>query len=58
MNSLCMNGNLGNAYDSLGDYQKAIDFHSQHNDLAQAIGDKKGIAIAIVVVFVIVGLKR
>jgi tetratricopeptide (TPR) repeat protein len=35
---------LGNAYYSLGDYQRAIEFLSQHREMAEAIGDKGGVA--------------
>ena len=35
---------LGNAYDSLGDYPKAIDFHSQSMEIKEAIGNKAGVA--------------
>ncbi|MGB6300960.1 MAG: CHAT domain-containing protein [Rivularia sp. (in: cyanobacteria)] len=35
-------GNLGNAYSSLGDYQKAIDFNQQSLVIAKEIGDRAG----------------
>jgi len=35
-------GNLGNAYDSLGDYPKAIEYHGQHLKIAVEIGDRLG----------------
>ena len=35
-------GNLGNAYDSLGDYQKAIEYHEKHLKIAKEIGDRAG----------------
>ena len=38
---------LGNAYYSLGEYGKAIDFHQQHLDIARAIGDRKGEATSL-----------
>jgi CHAT domain-containing protein len=40
-------GNLGNAYDSLGDYQKAIDFHQQSLAITKQIGDKAGEGLAL-----------
>jgi tetratricopeptide (TPR) repeat protein len=38
---------LGNAYDSLGDYQQAIDYHQQALVIFQEIGDRSGIAISL-----------
>ena len=35
-------GNLGNAYLSLGDYQKAIDYHEKRLKIAKEIGDRIG----------------
>ncbi|MDF5725606.1 MAG: CHAT domain-containing protein, partial [Rhizonema sp. PD37] len=35
-------GNLGNAYNNLGDYKKAIDYHNQQLAIARAIGDRLG----------------
>ncbi|NER79081.1 MAG: tetratricopeptide repeat protein [Leptolyngbya sp. SIO1D8] len=35
-------GNLGNAYFSLGEYPRAIEFHQQYYEIAQAIGDRLG----------------
>ena len=35
-------GNLGNAYDSLGDYRKAIDYREKHSKIAKEIGDRAG----------------
>ncbi|NEQ32383.1 MAG: CHAT domain-containing protein, partial [Leptolyngbya sp. SIO4C5] len=35
-------GNLGIAYDSLGDYRQAIDFQRQSLEIAQQIGDRQG----------------
>jgi len=35
-------GNLGNTYRSLGDYQKAIDYHEKHLKIAKQIGDQAG----------------
>ena len=35
-------GNLGNAYHSLGDYQKAIEYHEKHLKIAKEIGDRAG----------------
>ncbi len=40
-------GNLGSAYHSLGDYQKAIEFHQQRLAIAQQIGDKAGVGKAL-----------
>jgi tetratricopeptide (TPR) repeat protein/DNA-binding Xre family transcriptional regulator len=42
----CFN-TLGVAYDSLGKYQQAIDFHKQHLEIAQEIGDRQGEGIAL-----------
>jgi tetratricopeptide (TPR) repeat protein len=33
---------LGLAYDSLGEYRRAIEFHEQHYEIARAIGDRRG----------------
>ena len=35
-------GSLGNAYDSLGDYQKAIEYQEKYLKIATEIGDRKG----------------
>jgi CHAT domain-containing protein len=35
-------GGLGNAYDSLGQYQKAIDFHQQSLEIEREIGNRQG----------------
>ena len=35
-------GNLGIAYDSLGDYRKAIDYHEKHLKIGIEIGDRAG----------------
>lgn len=35
-------GNLGNAYDLIGEYQKAIDYQEQRLEVAKEIGDKQG----------------
>lgn len=35
-------GSLGNAYHSLGDYQKAIEYHEQSLAIAKEIGDRLG----------------
>ena len=32
-------GNLGNAYQSLGDFRKAIEYHEKHVKIAIEIGD-------------------
>ena len=37
---------MGNAYDSLGEYQRAIDYHQQHLEIAQEIGNRYGEANA------------
>ena len=37
---------LGSAFDSLGDFEKAIDYHKQHLRIAETIGDKDGEAVA------------
>ena len=33
-------GNIGNAYQSLGDYRKAIDYHKKRLKIAKEIGDR------------------
>jgi tetratricopeptide (TPR) repeat protein len=33
---------LGNAYNSLGEYQKAIDFYQQSLEIKREIGDRNG----------------
>ena len=38
---------LGNAYNSLGEYPRAIDYHQQSLDIKQAIGDRSGVAISL-----------
>ena len=35
-------GNLGNAYQSLGDYQKAIEYYKKHLKIAVEISDRAG----------------
>jgi len=35
-------GNLGLAYDSLGDYRLAIEYHEQHLAIAREVGDRRG----------------
>ena len=35
-------GHLGNAYDSLGDYRKAMEYHEKHLQIAIEIGDRAG----------------
>jgi tetratricopeptide (TPR) repeat protein len=35
-------GSLGNAYDALGEYQRAIDFHQQSLKIKREIGDRHG----------------
>ncbi|CAH3151089.1 unnamed protein product, partial [Pocillopora meandrina] len=35
-------GNLGNAYHSLGDFKKAIEYHNLHLKIAKEVGDKHG----------------
>jgi tetratricopeptide (TPR) repeat protein len=35
-------GNLGNAYQSQGDYAKAIEYHTQHLSIAKEVGDRAG----------------
>ena len=35
-------GNLGNAYDALGDYERAIDFHHQSLVIDREIGNRRG----------------
>ena len=33
---------LGNAYDSRGDFQKAIEYHERHLKISKEVGDKEG----------------
>jgi tetratricopeptide (TPR) repeat protein len=35
-------GNLGNAYNALGEYRRAIDYHEKHLAIAREMGDRKG----------------
>ena len=35
-------GNLGNAFRSLGDFQKAIEYHSLCLQIAKEVGEKSG----------------
>ncbi|WP_204150468.1 tetratricopeptide repeat protein, partial [Leptolyngbya sp. CCY15150] len=35
-------GNLGIAYNSLGQYERAIEFHQQYLTIAREIGDRQG----------------
>ena len=35
-------GNLGNAYDSLGDFQKAIEYHERHLKISKEVGNRAG----------------
>ena len=35
-------GNLGNAYHSLGDFKKAIEYHNLHLKIDKKVGDKHG----------------
>jgi len=35
-------GNLGNAYHSLGDFRKAIEYHERHLKIAKEVGDRAG----------------
>ena len=35
-------GNLGLAYDSLGEYRKAIEYHEQSLEISREIGDRSG----------------
>ena len=35
-------GNLGNAYDSLGDFKKAIEYHERHLKIAKEVADRAG----------------
>jgi len=34
--------NLGNAYDSLGDFKKAIHYHERHLEILKELGDRSG----------------
>ena len=35
-------GNLGHAYRSLGDFQKAIEYHKKHMKIAKGVGGQAG----------------
>ena len=35
-------GNLGDAYQMLGDFHKAISYHERHLQIAKEVGDKAG----------------
>jgi tetratricopeptide (TPR) repeat protein len=35
-------GNLGRAYQDLGEHQRAIELHEQHLDIARELGDRRG----------------
>jgi tetratricopeptide (TPR) repeat protein len=43
----CAHGNLGNAYASLGDVRRAIEFHKQALVFSHAIGDRRGEGTAL-----------
>jgi tetratricopeptide (TPR) repeat protein len=34
--------NLGNAYESQGDFSQAIEYHTQHLAIAKEVGDRAG----------------
>ena len=34
--------NLGNAYHSLGDFKRAIEYHEKHLSIAKDVGDRAG----------------
>ena len=34
-------GNLGNAYQSLGDFRKAIEYHEKHLEIAIEVGESR-----------------
>jgi tetratricopeptide (TPR) repeat protein len=38
--------NLGNAYVSLGDYSKAVEYHAQHLAIAKEVDDRAGEGVA------------
>jgi len=35
-------GNLGNAYQSLGDFKQAVEYHNQHLSIAEELGHRAG----------------
>ena len=35
-------GNLGNAYQGLGKFKTAIEYHQRHLEIAKEVGDKTG----------------
>ncbi len=40
-------GNLGNAYHSLGEHKRAVEFHQQDRQVAREIGDLRGEGTAL-----------
>ena len=40
-------GNLGNDYQILGDFERAIEYHECHRKIAKEVGDKAGVAVAL-----------
>jgi tetratricopeptide (TPR) repeat protein len=43
---ICLSG-IGNAYDALGDYRQAVDYHRQHLQLARDNSDRREEAVAL-----------
>jgi tetratricopeptide (TPR) repeat protein len=43
---ICLSG-IGNAYDALGDYGQAVDYHRQHLQLARDNGDRREEALSL-----------
>jgi tetratricopeptide (TPR) repeat protein len=39
-------GNLGNCYDSMGQYRKAIELHQEDKKIAEEVGDRAGVGRA------------
>ena len=49
-------GNLGNAYDCLGNFKKAVEYHNQDLSIAKEVGDGagKGVPMAILAMLTVV----
>merc|ERR1740133_406848 len=39
-------GNLGNAFHGLGQYSKAVEFHTKHLNISRELGDRDGEGVA------------
>jgi tetratricopeptide (TPR) repeat protein len=43
----CSLNRLGNSYESLGQYEKAIAYNQQNHDISEEIGDQQGVAFSL-----------